>query len=653
MSPPSCVARSRPASVSGTSVRPVCWPDRDHSVSAWRISHTSCVGWSSIAQPPSAAASATISSRSRASSDDGISGSGPARTRASMSAFCSPVTTMRIRLASLSLPSVSVIRSGGGLGESGTQTAMPVASSCGWPGKSEAVCPSGPMPCSARSITVSPSSSAYAAAAPSQPRSTLSGCQVAPGASSVPPPSRCVDSGSSSGTTRSSPYQRCTPVQSWILGPSRRYAWPTFEPPESAMCASPCTACAAMIVVAITSATRSAASSGVATRVTTGSSLIASAPAGSRQARRSGDDAQSLGQLPSAGVEQRLLAGELLVGADDVHDGVDQREVGERLREVAEVAARVRVDLLGEEPERRRVREQALAHRPRPRALADLGQRAHEPERADDARALLTDEAVVGLRHPVAQDEPVLGELLVDRVDGRDDALVVRRQEADERDHQAGGVERIGLVVLAEHAAFVDGVRADVGVDLVGHALPAGRLGRVLAQAREPRAAIARDPAHELRGGEVARLAAHLPDAAVRLAPVADRVLDLLDEDLPRRLGEAVARLRVQPDRVEQRAPHVVLALVVGAVADPDGARVLVAGEVVERVLLELGLPVDAVHDLQLVLALGGHDVADEVEEVVGLLVEAERVEAPEHERGVAYPREAVVPVAQAARRLG
>ena len=31
-------ACSRPASVSSTSVRPVCWPDFDHSVSPWRSS---------------------------------------------------------------------------------------------------------------------------------------------------------------------------------------------------------------------------------------------------------------------------------------------------------------------------------------------------------------------------------------------------------------------------------------------------------------------------------------------------------------------------------------------------------------------------------------------------------------------------------------
>ena len=50
-----------------------------------------------------------------------------------------------------------------------------------------------------------------------------------------------------------------------------------------------------------------------------------------------------------------------LLGPDDVHDRVDQRQVGERLREVAEVPPAVRVDLLGVELQRAGVREQPLA----------------------------------------------------------------------------------------------------------------------------------------------------------------------------------------------------------------------------------------------------------------------------------------------------
>ena len=66
--------------------------------------------------------------------------------------------------------------------------------------------------------------------------------------------------------------------------------------------------------------------------------------------------------------------------------------------------------------------------------------------------------------------------------------------------------------------------------------------------------------------------------------------------------------------------------------------------------LVEAQLAADPVHDLQ-ILTLA--DLRQEVEEVVGLPVEAERVEAPQHERRVAHPRVAVVPVAVAARRLG
>ena len=69
--------------------------------------------------------------------------------------------------------------------------------------------------------------------------------------------------------------------------------------------------------------------------------------------------------------------------------------------------------------------------------------------------------------------------------------------------------------------------------------------------------------------------------------------------------------------------------------------------EVVEDVLVELALAADAVHDLQVAVALG--DVGDEGEEVVRLPVEAERVQRPQRERRVADPRVAVVPVALAA----
>ncbi len=130
-----------------------------------------------------------------------------------------------------------------------------------------------------------------------------------------------------------------------------------------------------------------------------------------------------------------------------------------------------------------------------------------------------------------------------------------------------------------------------------------------------------------------------------------ERACHLALDDRPQPVGELVARAGVQVDRVEHGAPHVVLALAVGAVADAHRLRAAVAGEMVELLLLQATLAADPVHDLQLPL-LGLGEVGDEIEEIVGLPVEAEGVERPQHERGVADPGVAVVPVAFATKRL-
>ena len=72
--------------------------------------------------------------------------------------------------------------------------------------------------------------------------------------------------------------------------------------------------------------------------------------------------------------------------------------------------------------------------------------------------------------------------------------------------------------MLAEHAALVERVRADVGVDLVGGLAPRSGQVLVLAQRSQPRAPVGRHPAHHLRGGEVLGLTANFPDALVGVA---------------------------------------------------------------------------------------------------------------------------------------
>src|SRR4051812_38947148 len=59
-----------------------------------------------------------------------------------------------------------------------------------------------------------------------------------------------------------------------------------------------------------------------------------------------------------------------LFGRDDVDDGVDESEVGERLGEVAEMAPRHRIELFGVQAEGAGERQQLLAHLPSPEILA-------------------------------------------------------------------------------------------------------------------------------------------------------------------------------------------------------------------------------------------------------------------------------------------
>ena len=94
------------------------------------------------------------------------------------------------------------------------------------------------------------------------------------------------------------------------------------------------------------------------------------------------------------------------------------------------------------------------------------------------------------------------------------------------------------------------------------------------------------------------RLAAHLPDSAVGLTPMLDRFLDLLLEHRPQLIGDVLPRFAVQVHRIQHRAPDVVLALVVGAVADPHRPRTVVAGKVVEFGLDKFALPAHGIHHL-------------------------------------------------------
>ena len=230
--------------------------------------------------------------------------------------------------------------------------------------------------------------------------------------------------------------------------------------------------------------------------------------------------------------------------------------------------------------------------------------------------------------------------------------LVLARQEAEDRRQQRRGVERVGVVVLAQHAVLGDAVLEDVGVDLGGRGAPLLLEVAVAADRGELGGAVHRHPAHQLRGDVVLGLSARLPDALVGLAPDLGGALGLGLDDRPQPARQALAVHRVLEDRVEHRAVDVVLALIEGAVADPHRAGAGVAGELLAEGLGEVAPPVDPVHDLQPAVAVG-LDVGDELHELIGLPVEPEQVQRLQRERRVAHPRVAVVPVALAPGRLG
>ena len=97
--------------------------------------------------------------------------------------------------------------------------------------------------------------------------------------------------------------------------------------------------------------------------------------------------------------------------------------------------------------------------------------------------------------------------------------------------------------------------------------------------------------------GEVARLAAHLPDTGVRLAPdAADEVGDAGESPACVAVDPATG-LRVDQGGLEQVAVDVKLGLGGGGVADSDGARVLVAIQL-ERALGCTFAAVEPVEDL-------------------------------------------------------
>ena len=116
----------------------------------------------------------------------------------------------------------------------------------------------------------------------------------------------------------------------------------------------------------------------------------------------------------------------------------------ERLREVADLPLRFGVVLLGQEADVVSKRQQALEERSRVLQAARESVVGGKPEAAGHEGALALGKPVDGVRitgRRVAVDEPAMAELSLDGSHSAEHALVARREKAEERQQQSGGVE--------------------------------------------------------------------------------------------------------------------------------------------------------------------------------------------------------------------
>ena len=152
--------------------------------------------------------------------------------------------------------------------------------------------------------------------------------------------------------------------------------------------------------------------------------------------------------------------------------------------------------------------------------------------------------------------------------------------------------------------------------------------------------------------GVVLALALKFPDAVVRLtAQLPDTVGKALD-DMPELGGDEAAFALVNRHAVDHGAEDIELPLAGSPIADANGSGAVEAGEMLEVLLREMRVAVDAVDDLHgEVLLIGA--VADPVDEINRFLLEAGAEQRGDPIGGIAQPAVAVIPIPIAPRVFG
>src|SRR5437762_10611307 len=116
-------------------------------------------------------------------------------------------------------------------------------------------------------------------------------------------------------------------------------------------------------------------------------------------------------------------------GSSEIERRIDQRDVRERLGEIAHLTLRPRIILLGEEPDVIAEREQPLEESARVLMAPLQHVVVRKPKAASDEGALAAGKPVVGLLTIVAQHESIDDQSLLDLLNSAPHPRIVRRQE--------------------------------------------------------------------------------------------------------------------------------------------------------------------------------------------------------------------------------
>src|SRR5215467_6110672 len=188
------------------------------------------------------------------------------------------------------------------------------------------------------------------------------------------------------------------------------------------------------------------------------------------------------------------LSGAVVELVVEVDRGGDQRQVAERLWEVAQLLPGA-ADLLRIQPQMVGVGEHLLEDKPRLIQPPRAGQGVDVPERAQGEGALIPGQPVGGGGRVVPVDQAVGDQLAVHRLQAGQPHRVARGHEALQRHHQQRGVQDLCVVVLGERAHLrVPAALHDLVVDAIALGGPPGQVGRPGPAGSQPDGAVEGDP---------------------------------------------------------------------------------------------------------------------------------------------------------------